>query len=367
MSILWLYKNCTKFVNVRTIEKIKDTKSKIDHNNGDDMHRRALIRKYLRTALVAAVATCASSSVLAQATDYPSRPVTVVVGFPPGTTTDLLTRLLSDRLTARLGKTFIVENRAGLGGSIAAAYVARATPDGYTVLMSGTGPMVISPILNKNTKYDAIKDFTPISMSFYAPYLLVAGPKLPASSFAELLAAAKANPGKVTYATTGNGTTSHLLTAMIANQTGVKMTHVPYKGNTQAMTDVVGGNVDIMLDAVVAIAPYVKSQRVKALGVTSPRRMSQYPDIPTLDELGLKGFDGGAWIGVLGPAGVPAPIVDKLNRELVSALNDPAVRAKATEFGVELLPGTPADFSEVLKKDKVKWTEAVRISGAVVD
>jgi tripartite-type tricarboxylate transporter receptor subunit TctC len=303
----------------------------------------------------------------AQAGDYPQRPITIVVGFPPGTSTDTVTRLIADRMGRKLGQPIIVENRTGQGGAIGAAYVSRAAPDGYTLVMSGTVPMVISPILDRQTTYDALRDFTSVGMATYGAYLMVAGPKLKVDLLADLVSQAKAKPGAITYATTGIGTTSHLLMSMFASQAGIRMTHVPYRGSVQATTDLLGGIVDIMIDPVFTMAPFVNAGKLKPLAVSSARRQPSMPKVPTIAESGFAGFEGGAWIGILGPAGVSQPVVAKLNDALQVALADPAIREMADRQGFETRPGTPEGLQEQLRSDKAKWPEAVRLSGAVAE
>ncbi len=303
----------------------------------------------------------------AEASTYPQRPITIVVGFPPGTSTDTITRLIADRMSRKLGQPFIVENRTGLGGAIGAAYVSRAAADGYTLVMSGTGPMIISPLIDRETKYDALRDFTPVGLAAYGAYLMVAGPRLKVDSLADLIGQAKARPGAISYATTGVGTTSHLLMSMFASQAGIRLTHVPYRGSTQAATDLLGGIVDLMIDPLITMKPFVDAGKVTPLAVSSARRQPGLPKVPTIAESGFPGFEGGAWIGILGPAAMPQPVVARLDEALQVALADPAVREMSDRQGFETRPGTTEDFRQKLRADHAKWPEAVRLSGAVAE
>ena len=299
--------------------------------------------------------------------DYPVKPVTMIVGFPPGTATDSVGRILSERLGARLGKAFIVDNKPGQGGSIGAAAAAKAPPDGYTLLISATAPLATNPHLYSKLPYDSLRDFAPIGLHSWLPYVLVVNSNIKINSFAELLERAKAEPGKLSYASIGNGTTSHLLMSMLMEFTGTKISHIPYKGSAQAQTDLIGGHVDMTFDTMVSVMPHVKAGTLKALAVSTLTRSKFSPEIPTLNELGVTGFDAGAWLGLLAPAGTPKPIIEKLNRELNAILDEPESQRRLLALGAETLKSTPDEFAVFIKNEREKWGNRVRQSGAKLE
>ena len=314
------------------------------------------------------MAVWTSPMVMAQASaDYPVKPVTMIVGFPPGTATDSVGRILSERLGARLGKSFIVDNKPGQGGSIGAAAAAKASPDGYTLLISATAPLATNPHLYSKLPYDSLRDFAPIGLHSWLPYVLVVNSNIKINSFAELLERAKAEPGKLSYASIGNGTTSHLLMSMLMESTGTKISHVPYKGSAQAQTDLIGGHVDMTFDTMVSVMPHVKAGTLKALAVSTLTRSKFSPEIPTLNELGVTGFDAGAWLGLLAPAGTPKPIIEKLNRELNAILDEPESQKRLLALGAETLKSTPDEFVVFIKNEREKWGNRVRQSGAKLE
>ena len=299
--------------------------------------------------------------------DYPTKPVSVIIGFPPGTATDTVTRVICERLTARLGKSFIVDNRPGQGGSMGAAAAANAAPDGYTLIVSATAPLAINPNLYAKLPYDPRRDFAPIGLLSWLPYVLVTNPRTGFNSLQEMLAYAKANPDKLTYASIGNGGTAHLLMSMLLQQTGTKIVHIPYKGSAQSQTDLIAGLVDLTFDTMVSAMPHVKSGRLKALATSGIARSQFAPEIPTVDEQGVPGFDAGAWLGLLAPAGTPKPIVDKLNKELNQILDEPETRKRLLGLGSELLKSTPEEFAAHIRSEYAKWGQRVRDSGAKID
>ena len=333
----------------------------------DTRPTRIARRRLAATALVTLVVLCAPLARAQTDTDYPARPVTVVVGFPPGTATDTVARILAERFAARLRKPFLVENKPGQGGSIGAASASKAAPDGYTLLMSATAPMAINPNLYTRLPYDSLKDFAPIGLTSWLPYILVVRQDAGISTLPELLARARANPGKVSYASIGNGTTSHLLMTMLSQRTDTQFNHVPYKGSAQAQTDLLGGQVDLTFDTMVSLLPHVKAGKLKALAVSSPRRSPFAPDVPTVSEQGAPGFDAGAWLGLLAPAGTPRPIVDRLNGELNAILDEPDTRRRLTEVGTEILKSTPDEFVAHIRAEHAKWGRLVRESGAKIE
>ena len=307
-------------------------------------------------------------AVMAQTTaDYPGKPVTMIVGFPPGTATDSVGRILGERLGARLGKPFIVDNKPGQGGSIGAAAAAKASPDGYTLLLSATAPLAINPHVYSKLPYDSLRDFAPVGLHSWLPFVLVVNSNTRINTFADLIVRAKAEPDKLTFASIGNGTTSHLLMAMLTQRTGTKMNHIPYKGSAQAQTDLIGGQVDMTFDTMVSVMPHVKAGTLKALAVSTLSRAKFAPEIPTLNELGVIGFDAGAWLGLLAPAGTPKPIVEKLNRELNAILDEPETQKRLLALGAEILKSTPDEFAAHIKSEREKWGNLVRQSGAKVE
>ncbi len=306
----------------------------------------------------------------AQAQDtatWPNKPVTFVVGFPPGTATDSVARVLADRFTIRLGQSFVIDNKPGQGGSVGAAAAAKAKPDGYTWLVSATAPMSINPYVYPRLTYDPLKDFAPVGIHTWLPYAIVVNANTPIQTYQDLKSATAADPGKMTFASIGNGTTSHLIMMLLQQRTGMKLTHVPYKGSSQAQTDLIGGQVDLTFDTVVSLMPHIKSGKLRPLAVSTLKRSPQLPDVPTLHELGVSNFEVGAWLGLLAPAGTPKPLIDKLNQELNLALDDETVRSKLMGMGSEILKSTPDEFAAFIRKENERWSKLVRETGARID
>ncbi|NYT22246.1 tripartite tricarboxylate transporter substrate binding protein [Alcaligenaceae bacterium] len=301
----------------------------------------------------------------AQTGAYPSQPVTLVVPFATGGTTSILARLLADKVSQGLGQTIVVENRPGAGGNIGMDHVARAKPDGYTLLMGPIG-LAINPALYQNMTFDPIGDLEPIGLYGGVPNLLVVHPSLPVKSVAELIAYAKANPDKLNYASNGNGTSSHLAAEMLKSEAGIEMTHIPYKGGGPAMQDLVGGQVDMLFDQMPAVLPQVEAKSVVALGVSSAERSGSAPDIPAIAE-SIPGFDLMVWFGWLAPKGTPDEIIQRINKEMNTALADPEFQARLASMGVSPMPGTPAEFTEFLASETERWGKVVRDSGAAIN
>jgi tripartite-type tricarboxylate transporter receptor subunit TctC len=319
-------------------------------------------------AAIGLVTAAAAPVALAQgAGDYPNKVVTMIVGFPPGTATDSVGRILAERLAARLGKPFVIDNKPGQGGSIGAAAAAKAAPDGYTLLLSATAPLAVNPHLYSKLPYDASRDFAPIGLHSWLPYALVVNANSTIKTFQDLRTQATADPGKLNYATIGNGTTSHLLMTMLMQRTGMKMNHIPYKGSGQSQADLIGGQVDMTFDTMVSVMPHVKAGKLRALAVSTKERSKFAPEIPTLHELGVTGFDGGAWLGMLAPAGTPKPIIDKLNHELNAILDEPDTQKRLLVLGAEILKSTPEEFAKHIKSEHEKWGKLVRESGARIE
>ena len=303
---------------------------------------------------------------LAQAQAWPSRPVKLVVPFSPGGFTDVVARILGQKLTESLGQPVVIENKPGAGSTIGSDYVAKSKPDGYTLVMVST-TQVSSPWLYKSMPYDVFKDFTPIMKLVEGPYVLIANPKLPVKSVADLLALAKAQPGKLDYASSGNGSAQHLVGAMFATMGGVQINHVPYKGSGQAMQDIVGGQVQLGFVGMPNALPYIPSGRLRALAVTTRKRSPDLPDVPTMDEAGIKGYDATIWLGLLGPAGLPRDIVTRLNSEIIKALSSAETRKLILAAGVEVSTSSPEEFTTLLRSEYDKWGKVVKETGATIN
>lgn len=295
---------------------------------------------------------------------YPEKPITFVVGFPPGTSTDAVARILGESMGKRLGQSIIVENKPGVGGSLGVAQVAKAKPDGYTLVLSATAPMNINPHVYKSLTYDPLKDLEPIGQSTWLPYVLVMNKTKKINSFPELIDYAKAHPGELTYASIGKGTTSHLLMEMLSKTSGLDMVHVPYSGSTQSQSDVIGGNVDMTFDTVVSALPHVKAGRLNALAVSVNKRAELAPDIPTIEEQGIPNFNMGAWLGFFAPKGTSPEIIQKLHTTLNESLNDPETRKKLIALGSEVVSSeSPQAFAEMVKENYETWGNLVKTAG----
>ncbi len=306
-------------------------------------------------------------STLVQAQSYPSRPVRLVVPLSPGGFADTPTRMLAPRLSEQLGRQFFVENKPGAGGTIGADFVAKSAPDGYTLLVTGT-PHVISAHLYKKLPYDALRDFTHISLIASGPYALVVNPqKLPVSSVRELITAARAQPGKIDFASSGNGSAQHLVGALFNSTAGIDLNHVPYKGSGPAMQDLIAGQVGVSFAGVPNVLGHVRSGRLRALGVTTATRWSELPDVPTLAEAGVPGYEATLWLNVSGPAGMPADIVQRLNNEIAKALKDPEVQNNFRTGGVDAVWMGPQELNAFMRAEHEKWGKVVRDTGATVN
>ena len=306
-----------------------------------------------------------AGSAAAQA--WPSKPIRWVVPFQPGGTTDILARTIGEKLATVLGQPVIVDNRPGAGGGVGAEFTAKAPADGYTIMGGTISTHAINASLYKNLPYDPVKDFVPITMIARVPNMLVVNPDVPAKSVAELIALMKANPGKYTFASSGNGTSQHLSGELFKTMAGVDMQHIPYKGSPPALQDVVGGQVTMTFDNITTAWPLAKGGKLRALAVTTAKRSPIAPDVPTLAEAGLAGYEIGSWQGVFAPAGTPPDIVRRLNAEMVKIINTPEVRDKLVGLGAEPVANTSDEFSALVKGEVVKWAAVVKQSGARVD
>ena len=309
----------------------------------------------------------AALATLAQAQAWPSKPIKWIVPFAPGGTTDILARTVSEKLSPALGVPVIIENKPGAGGGVGATFVAKAPADGYTIMGGTISTHAINASLYKDLPYDPVKDFVPITMIARVPNMLDVNPGVPAKDVKELIVLLKANPGKYTFASSGNGTSQHLSGELFKTMAGVDMQHIPYKGSPPALQDVVGGQVTMTFDNITTAWPLAKAGKLKALAVTTAKRSEVAPDVPTLAESGLAGFEVGSWQGVFAPAGTPPAIVKRLNAEIVKILAMPDVREKLGALGAEIVADSPEDFAAIVKAEGVKWAEVVKKSGAKVD
>ena len=302
----------------------------------------------------------------AAAQTYPSRPVRIVIPLSPGGTTDVPGRIIAQKLSETLGQQFYVENRAGAGGTIGSDFVAKANADGYTLLLTAT-PFVITPHVYKKLPYDALADFTPVIRIASGPYVLVVHPSLGVNSVKELIAAAKKEPGKIDFASSGNGSAQHLVTELFMYMAGIKLNHVPYKGSGPAQQDLMSGIIKVSFVGTPIAIPHMKSGRLKALGVSTAKRSPEMPEVPTVAEAGVPGYEAIVWIGMLAPAGTAREIIAKLNGEIGKLVRTGEVKKLLTPTGMEPDPDTPEQFGAYLKADYDKWGKVVRDSGATVN
>jgi tripartite-type tricarboxylate transporter receptor subunit TctC len=321
-------------------------------------------RHVLSVALAAALLAAAGQSF---GQSYPTRPVRVVVPLSAGGFADVPARIIAPRLSNALGQQVFVENRAGAGGTIGTDYVAKSKPDGYTLLFSGT-PHVIAPWLYKVVPYDALQDFAPIMQVAAGPYVLVVNPaQLPVNSVMDLIAAAKAQPGKIDFASSGNGSAQHLVAALFNSMAGIELNHVPYKGSGPAMQDLLSGQVKMSFAGVPNVITHVKAGRLRALGVTTTKRASELPDVPTIAEAGVPGYEATLWLGLLAPLGTPPDIIQRIYTETVKILQDPELQPSFRAAGVEASVIPPAEFGGFMRSEYEKWGKVVRATGATVN
>ncbi|MBI3938500.1 MAG: tripartite tricarboxylate transporter substrate binding protein [Betaproteobacteria bacterium] len=298
---------------------------------------------------------------------YPGRPIRLIVPFPPGAGVDVVGRVVGQKLTQSLGQQIVIDNRAGAGGTLGASIAARATPDGYTLVMGSVGSLGTSKGLYKNLAYDPVKDFAPITLAARAPSGLLLHPSLQVKTVKELVAHAKANPGKLNYSSAGNGSPSHLAVELFKSMAGVNIVHVPYKGPAEALTALGSGQVQVEIQSLLSAMPHLQAGRMRLIATTGARRSAEMPDIPTISEAALPGFEVYTWFGMLAPAGTPAPVIARLNAEIVRALNQPDVRKYLVNQGAEVVGNTPAEFAAFIKAEAAKWTRVIRESGARID
>jgi len=318
---------------------------------------------YRCAVLMALIAAVSAGAAPAAAQPYPSRPITLVVPFPPGGSATIIARIIADKMSEGLGQQIVIDNRGGAGGSIAARQVAKSAPDGATLLLAFTGTLAVSPLIFANVGYDPRKDFAGIGLIGMAPSVLAVHPSVPARSVADLIGIAKAEPGKIQYGSPGIGTTNHLAGELLAAMTGIKITHIPYKGTGPAITDLLGGHIAMMFAPIPAAHGNVSAGALRALGVTGLKRSSLWPDIPTVAESGLPGFEVVQRSTLLAPAGTPRTIIERLNKELNAVLATDEVRRRLAVEGGEPVPGTPEEYAADIDREEMRWSKLVATIG----
>ena len=308
----------------------------------------------------------ALASTVAAGQDWPSRPVRFILPFPPGGGTDILGRLIAERLSASLGQPVVTENRGGAGGNVGAEAAARSSPDGYTIVLVAPS-LAISPTLYSKINYDPIKDFAPVSLVATVPNVMITQPSVPAQTLREFIAYARARPGALNFGSGGAGTSNHLAGELFNIVAGTKLVHVPYKGVNLAMQDVLAGHVHLVFIGIPAAAPHIRAGKLRALALVAPQRSGALPDVPTVAEAGLADFEVTTWYGVLAPAGTPRPIVMRLNSELAKIMHSPELKEKLAATGTEPFTSTPEEFAAYIKREIAKWGDVIRKSGAKAD
>jgi tripartite-type tricarboxylate transporter receptor subunit TctC len=321
-------------------------------------------RSLLRIALLACV-TLAGNAAAQDA--FPIRPVTLIVPFPAGGSTDLVARVIAEKMTTELGQQVVVENKGGAGGNLGSAAVAKADPDGYTILMGTVATHALNPAIYKKMPYDAVADFAPISLLVTVPNVLVVNPELPVNNVSELIALLKADPGKYSYASSGNGTPLHLSGELFKTMAEVDMVHIPYKGAGPALTDLLGGHVQIMFDNLPSSTGYIRDGRLRGLAVTTAERAPSMPDLPTIAESGLPGYETYTWNALFAPAGTPPAVIERLNAAAVAAVADAQVQTKLQDFGATVVGSTPPELAQHVQAELAKWAPVVAASGAQID
>ncbi len=309
----------------------------------------------------------ALSPAMAQTDNWPAKPIRVVVPFPAGGGTDIIAREVTQKMATTNKWTFVIDNKPGSGGNIGIDNAAKSSPDGYSLVIGQTSNLAINPALYSKLPYDPVKDLTPIGLIGNAALVLVVAANSPYRTLSDVISAAKAQPGFVNYATSGNGTVAHLATELLQREANVKLTHIPYKGAAQGINDVIGGQVQVYVSSVPTLIGHIKSGKLRPLAVTSAKRVDDLPQTPTVAESGYKGFDAVTWFGLLGPAKLPAAVVANANAELNKALNAPDLRKKLEDQGLNVTPSTASEFGQLIQTDIAKWAPVVKDSGAKVD
>jgi len=325
-----------------------------------------MTRRFVNRIRLAAVLLLALSGPSA-AQDYPSRPIMLVVPYAAGGGNDVMARIVAEKMSKSLGQQIVIENKGGAGGSIATRPVAKAAPDGYTLGLGGTGTLAINPTLYPNVGYDPRRDFSAVGLIATSALVVLVHPSIEAQSISDLIALAKREPGRLNYASAGSGSGIHLGSELLAHMAGIRLTHIPYKGSSPALTDLLGGHVSIYLSSLPPAIALVKEGKVRALAVTGPKRSPIFPDLPTVSEAALPGYEAVLHYGIVAPAGTPQPIIDKLNTALKAALAEEDVRARIVADGAEPLATTPAEYAADIDREETKWSAIVKLSGARVE
>ncbi len=315
----------------------------------------------LLAAACGAAAMLLAASAAAQA--WPAKPIRLMVPFPPGGSTDIVARIVAQKLSERLGQPIVIENRGGAGGTLGTAVVARAAPDGYTLAVASTSTHVVAPSVYSKLDYDPVRDFAPVSLVAVSPYLLVVAPSVPAKTLQELIALAKKQPGKLNYASAGVGSTTHLAMEMLKSVSGTYMLHIPYNGNGPAGTAVVGGQVEMLFGSLPSLLPHAKSGRVRALAVGTPKRSASLPEVPTVAESGYPGFDASLWLAIMAPAGTPPAVLDRLHKEIVALLGAADAREALDKAGAEPVTSTPAELAAMVRDGVGKYAAIIKTAG----
>jgi tripartite-type tricarboxylate transporter receptor subunit TctC len=320
-----------------------------------------------RAFALAAAATLAAAASGSSAQSYPNRPVRILVPFPAGAGVDIVARMLGLPLTDLWGQAAVVDNRPGAGGTIACELAAKAAPDGYTLLLGNISTFAMAPSLYKKVNYDPVQSFAPITLVNTSANVLVAHPSVPAATTQALIALAKAKPGQINYASAGSGTSPHLAAELFKSMAGVDLVHVPYKGSPQALTDLLGGQTQIMFASLVSALPHIRPARLRALGVTSLKRAAALPEVPAISEAGLRGYDVSVWMGIVAPAGTPPAIIAQLNRQIAALLQSPDIRERLAVQGLEAASNSPAEFRSYIASEVRKWAVVIKQAGVVAD
>ena len=321
----------------------------------------------LARLLAAALPLALAMGPAAAQQDYPNKPIRLIVPFTPGGVTDTGARVVADKLGARLGQSVVVDNRPGASGNIGTQMVATAAPDGSTLLLGFDGTLVINPHVYAKVPFDTLKDFVPVSKIGDAVLIIVVHPSVPAKTLSELVAYSKTNPGGVSYGSAGTGSTPHLAGELLKARTGANFVHVPYKGGGQSMTDLVGGSLPMLYTAVAGAYPFVQKGQIRPIAVSSAQRLASLPEVPTVAESGVPGFESSSWIGILAPAKTPQPIVERLQRELHAVVQSPEVRERLASLGISALGNTPAEFGQQIRADLAKYDQIVKAAKVRVD
>ena len=301
------------------------------------------------------------------AESYPAKPIRLVLPYPPGGGSDTIVRPLAQRLSAELGQQVVIDNRGGAGGAIGMEAAARAAPDGYTIVMALTAQLAVNVSLYKKLPYDPVRDFAPITLLATGPYLLAVHPSLPVTSVKELIVLARARPDQITYASSGNGSGGHLAAELLKSMTGIKMLHIPYKGGGPALVDVLAGQVQVLFATYVSSRGHIQAGRLRALAVSTAKRPAAIPDMPTIAEAGVPGYDSGVWYGVLAPAATPPDIIARLNREIVRVLTQPDFHKLLVDQAIDPVGSTPGQLGDFIRTEIAKWAKVVKASGAKLD